>query len=283
MVQQLLEPQWNRLKHQILVPLIQSILYKNPFGQSNGIRTALYGPGSDPAYQNIGLSSATLKNFNKSPENQDVTLIYITQNQKTKIGAVFDGHAPYGLYAAAIAAATLKIVLDENSTYFETQDAEFIKEIIVKTIIYPQMHKNINDGLCELFEGVADANGVIRNGEFEILGGTTCSIVISHVDVQNRPSTIYSYVGDSDIYKITPTRIERVSLYQHIPSNPVEKIPHDRIVVDGGYVIGDSGYRIQMTRSLGDSFMGTLQKHDKLLKKAPLQTFCREAIPKINC
>ena len=250
----LLEPQWDRLSptRKELGPIIQDILDNHPFGEDN--ETLTYMQLNDM----FGLSSCTIKNVNKSSENQDVTLIYITPNRKTKIGAVFDGHAPYGLYAAAIAAATLKKIIDKYITYFETKDADFITEAIVP-YMYSMMHKNINDGVCEVFGGVT-YNGVIINGNYAILGGTTCSIVISHVDVDNRPSTIYSYVGDSDIYKVTPTGLVKVSKYEHSPSNKKEMIPRDRIE-DGGYVIGDAGWPLQMTRSLGDLFMGSLQNH----------------------
>jgi serine/threonine protein phosphatase PrpC len=251
----LLAPQWQQLTHQgIYVTGIQGILQNHPFGQENG-----FVFGLDHARPELGLSCCTMKNVNKSPENQDVTLVYISPDRRTKVGAVFDGHAPYGLFAAAIAATTLRILLDANSTNFSQHD--HISQLL--PTFYNQMHQNINDGLCQLFGGTMNAEGFILHGQTPILGGTTCSIVISHVDSHGHPSTIYSYVGDSDIYKLTATGIALVSIEKHVSSNEAEMIPVANRGAEGKVVRPEfGGIGIAMTRSLGDAFMGPFQRHD---------------------
>jgi serine/threonine protein phosphatase PrpC len=233
-----------------------------------------------------GVSYVSIKNTRKSYYREDAAFIYVSPSKRTKIGGVFDGHghpAGYGMYAAIIGAelckhACLQIQYD---TWGDRDD-------IIRNMneLFTQLDSVINDALSYLFHATIDTTyGIIHNKQGNlILGGTTCTIAISHINQDNKPITVISYVGDSDAYILHSGRLLKISKYEHSPTNPEEKLEKGAIsrwnAKNIPFKLGQKGVirpadinrtyitrrgklqdydsytlGVQMTRSLGDFFV----------------------------
>jgi len=230
-----------------------------------------------------GLAFCSQKNENKSYYREDYATKYVSESKRTKVGAVFDGHghpAGYGLYAAVIGAQMLQLYC-KTLNFDSWNDDETIKAQLIETFEY--LNNQINNILTTLFHGEVDEHGILSNSENNaILGGTTCTIVISHITQQNKPKMITAYVGDSDAYGFGHDRVTKLTVYEHDVANPEEiktLLPDAVLSSRPGYLsskietqynytmnsginatgaplkvkIKNSPPSIQMTRSLGNS------------------------------
>jgi serine/threonine protein phosphatase PrpC len=230
-----------------------------------------------------GVSYVSIKNTRKSYYREDAAFTFVSPSKKTKIGGVFDGHgfpAGYGLYAAVIGAELCKYgcsilncdgwvseddIRSKMNTFFETLDGM------------------INLSLSHLFHAKIDTHpdaGVIYNSSGNlILGGTTCTIVISHIHQDNnKPITVISYVGDSDAYALKSGGLEKITKIEHTPVMDVLPLKNGAIANPSNptYLMrkfaapahttseyasmqketwGPVSLGVQMTRSLGDFFV----------------------------
>jgi serine/threonine protein phosphatase PrpC len=173
-----------------------------------------------------GVSYVSIKNIRKSYYREDAAFIYVSPSKRTKIGGVFDGHghpAGYGMYAAIIGAELCKhmCLQIQYDTWSNREDI-----ITNMNELFTQLDRAINDALSYLFHATIDTDyGIIHNTQGNlILGGTTCTIAISHINQDNKPITVISYVGDSDAYILHSGGLLKISKYEHSPTNPEEKL-----------------------------------------------------------
>lgn len=218
---QIADPDWNNL-------------FKN-FGQEfrDALESAQYKCENeslvsvqDTSNKADGISYVSIKNTRKSYYREDAAFIYVSPSKKTKIGGVFDGHghpAGYGLYAAVIGAELCEYACSQIQ-----YDTWGNREDIIRNMneLFAQLDSKINVALMYLFHATIDKPyGIIyNNGGNLILGGTTCTIAISHMGISikdreiiSTPLTVISYVGDSDAYILHSGKLLKITEIEHTP------------------------------------------------------------------
>jgi serine/threonine protein phosphatase PrpC len=141
-------------------------------------------------------------------ENQDNYLIWISDDNNTKLWCIFDGHGDYGKYITNIAKDTIKNYMINNYNEFLENKNQYFKDLFEFTNLkIKELLKNEIDNVSESIDGYLISNNKI------IDGGTTCSILIIS------GNKCYSVnVGDSTLLVFSNNKFKELS-GNHSPEN----------------------------------------------------------------